>query len=157
MFILSHWIAGRYKNGLIIWNIVLASWVNFINCELSSWLKSGYIVVKICFDFLTISHKTEKRKIEKYDHKAHKKWMAKWSGVSDIMCKKGWLLLKYRWGYDQRFCYELVNVRTPDKRLYIGETSKDIYTFDVNGNKMSFDFSEQTDEQIQWKKATVSI
>lgn len=94
----------------------------------------------------------EKYKVEKYDQKMHKKWMASWTRISDIMGKGKWLLLKYRWGYDHRYCYELIDIDDTGNRLYISESPNDIYDFEVKDGKIFFEAFEQLDEKILWKK-----
>jgi hypothetical protein len=90
----------------------------------------------------------------RYDDKAHRKWMASWTSVYDILNYGDWLLVKYKYGYDFLYCYELIDVKNIERRYYINNTGSSIYDFRVNKNKIEFDsyeVEESTDNGL-WKK-----
>lgn len=95
----------------------------------------------------------ERYTVKKYDDKGHRKWMAGWTSVFDIIGKDNWLLVIYRWGYDQRYCYELINLIDVDNRFFIGETSYMIYDFTVEKDYVDFEACVQQEENIAWKRA----
>jgi len=98
-----------------------------------------------------------KYKIPKYDQENHRKWMAGWTSIFDILGKGDWLLVIYRWGYEQRYCYELINLKNVDHRFYIEETSAKIYEFEVHKDRVNFEIYENDGEKISWQHAQAYI
>jgi hypothetical protein len=94
---------------------------------------------------------------EKYDNQKHKEWMAGWTGVSDIFGKNGWLLVIYKWGYDHKYCYELLNLKNLNERFFINETDKRIYGFNVDANKINFEIFTELEEETLWQKASALL
>lgn len=95
---------------------------------------------------------------KKYDDKAHREWMASWTSISNIMLNNGWLLVRYRWGYDFLFGYELINLEDPGNRFYIDKTTELIYDFSMEGNNVRFYMVESPDVgDLTWKTADASI
>jgi hypothetical protein len=99
----------------------------------------------------------EKYDKEKYDTKKHKKWMAGWTSIYDILGKNNWLLVIYKWGYDHKYCYELLNLKKPDERFFINETENRIYDFDIDNKKLNFEFFADFEDKITWKKASTYL
>lgn len=96
--------------------------------------------------------------VKKYDEKAHREWMASWTSISNIMLNNGWLLVRYKWGYDFMFAYELINLKDTDNRFYINKTSEQIYDFSVEGKNVRFYLVERPEEgELTWKTAEASI
>jgi hypothetical protein len=95
----------------------------------------------------------KKYNVLRHDGKNHKKWMASWTSLDDIMGNENFLLISYRWGYDRRFCYELINTKNVDYRYFIDETPGQIYDFEVHKNHIEFDLCEQQDDKILWQHA----
>lgn len=95
---------------------------------------------------------------KKYDIKAHRQWMAGWTSISDIMVNNGWLLIRYRWGYDFVFGYELINLGIPGTRYYMDKTAVQIYDFSMAGGKPIFYMVESTvDGDLKWETAKASF
>lgn len=95
---------------------------------------------------------------KKYDDKAHREWMASWTSISNIMLNNGWLLVRYRWGYDYWFGYELIKLDNPDNRFYIDKTTEQIYDFSMEGKNVRFYMVESPDVgDLKWKTAEASI
>lgn len=94
-----------------------------------------------------------KYKVEKYDHNSHKRWMAGWTSVYNILGKGEWMLVIYRWGYEQRYCYELIYLKDLEHRFYIEETPSRIYEFDVHKNHINFELYEDEGAKISWQHA----
>jgi hypothetical protein len=90
--------------------------------------------------------------VANYDEKNHKKWMASWTSIIDLLGKNDWLLVVYRWGYEQRYCYELINTNHPDHRFFIDETPFMIYSFEVHKGWVDFEFYEDDGEKISWQE-----
>lgn len=89
----------------------------------------------------------------KYDHKAHKKWMESWASISDIMSYNDWILVVYRYGYEYLYSYELFNLKNMTHRYYINKTISRIYNFKIDKNKAFFDICNQEEESVIWKKS----
>lgn len=100
-----------------------------------------------------------KYNVQKYDEENHKKWMASWTLIYDILGKGDWLLVIYRWGYEQRYCYELINLKNLDHRFYIEETPAKIYEFEVHQGRVNFEIYVYEDEgdKISWQHAQAYI
>lgn len=98
-----------------------------------------------------------KYKVQNYDDKNHKKWMASWTSIYDILGKGDWLLVIYRWGYEQRYCYELINLKDVDHRSYIEETPAKIYEFEVHKDRINFEIYEDEGDKISWQHAQAYI
>ena len=98
-----------------------------------------------------------KYNLQKYDDENHKKWMASWTLIYDILGKGDWLLVIYRWGYEQRYCYELINLKNLDHRFYIEETSAKIYEFEVHQGRVNFEIYEDEGDKISWQHAQAYI
>lgn len=93
----------------------------------------------------------------KYNHQAYLKWMSKWSGVIDILGRGDWLLIKYRWGYDFTFAYELLNLKDTSKRYYIERSPKNVYGFEVKGGVIHFELCEEVEDGLVWEKAVIDL
>lgn len=90
---------------------------------------------------------------QKYDTKAHREWMASWTSISDIMVQNRWLLVRYKWGYDFLFGYELINLDIPNNRYYIDKTTRLIYDFSIDKNNIRFYMVENSKEgDLEWEK-----
>jgi len=98
-----------------------------------------------------------KYNVQKYDDENHKKWMASWTLIYDILGKDDWLLVIYRWGYEQRYCYELINLKNLDHRFYIEETPAKIYEFKVHQGRINFEIYEDEGDKISWQHAQAYI
>lgn len=91
---------------------------------------------------------------KKYDIKAHRQWMAGWTSISNVIVNNGWLLVRYRWGYNFEFGYELIKLDRPDNRYYIDKTAEEIYDFSIEGKKIIFYMVESTgDGDLTWETA----
>lgn len=99
----------------------------------------------------------KKYDVPKYDDQKHREWMGSWTRLTNISAKKNWLLIAYRWGYDLRYNYELIDTRDPDRRYYIAQTPNRIYDFEPRGNTIEFDVIEELEERILWKKSRVYL
>ncbi|MCP4219222.1 MAG: hypothetical protein GY765_31600 [bacterium] len=69
----------------------------------------------------------------------------------------GWLLVTYKRGYEDKYYYELVNLKDLSKRLYIPETPRKIYDFTVEGNRAILGVTEEIEEKIVWKKEELML
>jgi len=98
-----------------------------------------------------------KYKVEKYDDKGHRAWMASWTSIISIMGKNGWLLIKYKRGYDELFYYELLNAQRTDNRYFLNETSDEIYNFEVKGNEIIFEMTDELEDRLVWKSVQADI
>lgn len=100
----------------------------------------------------------KKYNVQKYDLKNHRKWMASWTSISNIMVNNGWLLISYKWGYNWGYAYELINLQNTWERYYIKRCSNHIYGFEIEGNRITFDLVEETDQgDLKWQKAETFI
>jgi hypothetical protein len=96
--------------------------------------------------------------VQKYDLKNHRKWMASWTSISNIMVNNGWLLVSYKWGYNWGYAYELIKLKNTWERYYIKRCSNHIYNFGIEGNRVTFDLVEETDQgDLKWQKAETFI
>ncbi len=93
---------------------------------------------------------------KKYKAK-HREWMASWSGVFEVNGDKNWLLIKYRWGYGDKMAYELINLNTPNNRLYLPPSSKIVYDFKIEGNRAHFKFIEDIDEELLFQHVATPL
>ena len=96
-----------------------------------------------------------KYEIDKFDNKAHFKWMSSWTRLADIMVDGNCLLIKYRKGYEQCYYYELIDLDSLNRRFFIDETVDSVFDFKVRENTIFLEMYEQQEEQIVWKKAEV--
>jgi hypothetical protein len=99
----------------------------------------------------------EKYDVEKYNNKKHKEWMAGWLGIFDLLGKEEWIIIKYRWGYEEKYCYELFNTKNRDERFYIAETQHQIYDFEIDANKINFEIFTKLEEETLWQKASALL
>jgi hypothetical protein len=95
----------------------------------------------------------KKYNVLRHDDKNHKKWMSSWTSIDDIRGNGDWLLVSYRWGYDRRFCYELIDTNDVDHRYFIEETPCQVYDFEVHKNRIDFDLCELQEDRILWQHA----
>lgn len=98
-----------------------------------------------------------KYEIDKYDNRAHFKWMSSWTRLVDIMADGNRLLVKYRKGYEQLYYYELIDLDSLDRRFFIDETMYSVFHFEAHDKTIYLEIYEQQEEQIVWKKAEVSF
>lgn len=95
---------------------------------------------------------------QKYDTKAHRGWMGSWTAISDIMSNNGFLLVRYKWGYDFLYGYELINLSNPNNRYYISKIPALIYDFSLEAKNILFYMAENSSAgDIEWKKAKASF
>lgn len=99
----------------------------------------------------------KKYEVRKYDNNKHKEWMASWSGIFDLLGKDGWIIIKYRWGYEDKYCYELINTNDPYERFYIAETTHQIYDFKFDDNKINLEIFTELEDETLWQKASAFL
>ncbi len=94
---------------------------------------------------------------DKYNAANDKIWMAKWSRIRDLIAADQWLLVKYQWGWEERFNYELINLKTPHQRYYLDETPYEIFHMEIKNNHAKFTASEEREEELAWFQLEVML
>ncbi len=122
-------------------------------------LKTGKItdVLKLSPPFYAPLSAVKEAAVEKFRPETIKKWMAKWTVLVDLFASDHWLLLKYQWGWDKRFCYELVNLQKLHQRYYIDEIPYEIFDMQITGNRAVFTASEEREEELAWLELDVVL
>ena len=77
--------------------------------------------------------------------------MASWTSLKNILGKGDWLLVIYRWGYETKFCYELINTKDFYHRFFIEDIPGQIYDFEVHKDRLDLELCEEQDDRILWQ------
>ena len=92
----------------------------------------------------------KKYKVNKYDDKGHKQWMSSWTSINDILTDKAWILIKYKKGYEPLYFYEFIDLKNKSNRLYIPETSSNIFEFSIEKDFIKVWATKLDGENIEW-------
>ncbi len=89
--------------------------------------------------------------------KKHRQWMASWTNIHNIQGHPGWLLITYKWGYDDRYAYELINLSDTAKRFFLDTSEREIYDFEAKNDAITIFYLLNEEEGVQWKTGTLII
>lgn len=114
-------------------------------------------ILKLSPPFYIPLSSVKEARADKYNNDQVAKWMAKWSKIRNLIAADGWLMIKYQWGYDARYSYELINVKKPHQRYYIDEIPYEIFDMKITGNRAVFTASEEREEELAWLEWDVQL
>lgn len=94
---------------------------------------------------------------DKYNSATDRIWMAKWTIIRNLIAADQWLLVKYHWGFERRYNYELINLKAPHQRYYIDESPYFIFHMEIKDNHAVFTASEEREDKLAWLQLDVEL
>jgi len=95
-------------------------------------------------------HRILKKIRKSKNDKNHKQWMSSWTSINNILTNKAWILIKYKKGYEPIYFYEFIDLKNKSNRLYIPETSSNIFEFSIEKNSVKVWATKLDGENIEW-------